>query len=68
MVFTLCIIMLYTTALYASFGADTYKMIFLAFIGIFTNIASFFFGKSTSEQTAVPPAEPADEVEEALKK
>jgi len=69
MVFTLCLIMLYTTALYASFGAETYKMIFMAFVTILSNVASYFFGKSTAEQTAPPPpTEPVDEVEEALKK
>ena len=57
MVFTLCLIMLYTTALYASFGAETYKMIFLASIA------------AAPEPAPVVPApvQPIDELIESLK-
>jgi len=68
MVGTLCIIMLYTTAMYATFGPDTYKIIFAAFIGILSNVASYFFGKSSSEQPPVTvEKKEEDELVAALK-
>jgi len=59
----LCIVTLYATV---KFQDKQFEIVFTAFIQVVTNVASFFFGKSSTEQQAAS-ATTTDPLVEALK-